>query len=448
MNKVYYNQADSRWANHPYNCNYPGYTDKSIKTSGCGVTCGAMIISSCREIITPDKMGDLSMANGYRLPGGTADAFFPFICEKWGLEIERIHSSYEAFNRCKNGWFVVMCAGPGLWTTGGHFILAVGTRGDEIQIFDPYLYANKFAMASRKGAGVKVEGTSCYVQIDKFKEYSNIQRLFAIKVSDEPLDEQIDATKGIVKYVKDKAGINIRNGRGENYNIIGVLDYGTQILEYDSLDNWSRIGSSMYIPSKALSDNDPKQVKTKLGKVISQTAVVYTKLEDLTNEDVITIYDEEDGWYRIGDNKWVLSENIKVIDDTIIHKLMRVKVNTYLNVRNGAGTQYNIIGRLDNGIEVFVYEEKGDWARIGTNEWVSKAYLVEVKENDIPNTVGQTRILAKVTNLYSNPDMTGTEYTYKANTEVTILQNVNKDVDKIYIPRTGRTAYCKITAYK
>ena len=80
MNKVYYNQADSRWANHPYTCNYPGYTNTTIKSSGCGVTCGAMVISSCREIITPDKMGDLAMANGFRVPGGTADSFFYYIC--------------------------------------------------------------------------------------------------------------------------------------------------------------------------------------------------------------------------------------------------------------------------------------------------------------------------------------------------------------------------------
>ena len=52
MNKVYYNQADPRWANHPYTA--PSYSNATVKSSGCGPTCGAMVISSCKETIYPD----------------------------------------------------------------------------------------------------------------------------------------------------------------------------------------------------------------------------------------------------------------------------------------------------------------------------------------------------------------------------------------------------------
>ena len=68
MSKVYYSQADPRWAYHPYTCDVDGYRDTTIKSSGCGVTCGAMVISSSRQIIYPDEMGDIAMANGYRVP--------------------------------------------------------------------------------------------------------------------------------------------------------------------------------------------------------------------------------------------------------------------------------------------------------------------------------------------------------------------------------------------
>lgn len=110
MSKTYYNQADPRWANHPYTA--PSYPNATVKSAGCGPTCGAMVISSCREIIYPDAMCDLSKANGFRVDGGTSDAFFPFICDRWGLEMEVIHSSYDALEKCKNGYFVIMCAGP------------------------------------------------------------------------------------------------------------------------------------------------------------------------------------------------------------------------------------------------------------------------------------------------------------------------------------------------
>ena len=64
MNKVYYNQADPRWANHSYTA--PSYPNATVKSSGCGPTCGAMIISSCKETIYPDAMCDLAKANGYK----------------------------------------------------------------------------------------------------------------------------------------------------------------------------------------------------------------------------------------------------------------------------------------------------------------------------------------------------------------------------------------------
>jgi len=51
---TYYSQADSRWANHKYSA----INDKSqtIKSSGCGPTCSAMVVSSIKGTITPDTI--------------------------------------------------------------------------------------------------------------------------------------------------------------------------------------------------------------------------------------------------------------------------------------------------------------------------------------------------------------------------------------------------------
>ena len=188
MNKVYYNQSDSRWGSHKYaSSQYPNGT---IKSSGCGPTCAAMIISSTKETIFPDVMGDLSLANGFRSSGGTSTRLFPFVCEKWGLPYEQIHSSYTALEKIKDGYFVVFLVSEGLWTTGGHFILGVGYDGDKIEIYDPYLYAGKFDTASRKGK-VELKGNSAWVQIDTFKQYSNVQWLLAVKVGKDVVDSKM-----------------------------------------------------------------------------------------------------------------------------------------------------------------------------------------------------------------------------------------------------------------
>lgn len=56
-------------------------------------------------------------------------------------------------------------------------------------------------------------------------------------------------------------------------------------------------------------------------------------------------------------------------------KTMTVKVNTRLNVRSGAGTNYRIVRQLKNGAKVNVIEQRSGWGRIGKGEWVSMNYL-------------------------------------------------------------------------
>lgn len=62
-------------------------------------------------------------------------------------------------------------------------------------------------------------------------------------------------------------------------------------------------------------------------------------------------------------------------------------------------------------------------------------------------TVGKTRKTKSCT-MYSNSNLTGKIYTYKANTTVTILQNVNSYIDRVKVNATGRYAYININNYK
>ena len=56
-------------------------------------------------------------------------------------------------------------------------------------------------------------------------------------------------------------------------------------------------------------------------------------------------------------------------------KVYVVRVNTYLNIRTGAGVRYPVVGKLKNGTKVTVSETKGTWGKIGDGEWVSMNYL-------------------------------------------------------------------------
>lgn len=56
-------------------------------------------------------------------------------------------------------------------------------------------------------------------------------------------------------------------------------------------------------------------------------------------------------------------------------KAYTVSVRTVLNVRTGAGTNFRIVKQLANGTKVTVSETKNGWGKIGTDQWVSMAYL-------------------------------------------------------------------------
>lgn len=393
--------------------------------------------------------------------GGTSDDFFPFICDKWGLEIERIHSSYDAFDKCKNGHFVVMCAGEGLWTTGGHFILAVGTRGDEIQIFDPYLYAGKFDTSSRRGAGVSVEGNSCYVQIDKFKQYSNIQRLWAINVGAQP---EPQPTPSGDRKIGDTVTINgVYTSSTSSKKLNPAVKTGTITYIAEGAPNPYLLdnGNIGWVNEDCIVGGDtpaPEPTPTyKTGVVTANSGLNvrsgpstgYGRVGGLSKGATVTIYEEQNGWYRIGDGQWVCSDYVSINGSTPAPApsttTKYVKVNSSLNVRSGPSTNYSVVGSLSNGTKVTVYEESNGWSRIGNGRWVSSQYLTSSGNS---GTAGQTRKLASTTTLYSNSNLTGTTYVYKPNTTVIIKANVSDSVDKIYVPATGRTAYCRNNVYR
>lgn len=127
-----------------------------------------------------------------------------------------------------------------------------------------------------------------------------------------------------------------------------------------------------------------------------------------------------------------------------------VKVSSRLNIRSGAGSNYNKVGSLQNGELVTVYEVNGNWSRIGNSRWVCSDYLsttAYLPQNvQKSNSTGQNRKI-KACALYSNSSLSGKRYTYKANTTVTILNNINSYIDKVKVKATGRIAYINTNNY-
>lgn len=390
MGKVYYNQADPRWASHPYPSQE--LPDATIKSGGCGVTCAAMVVSSSKEIVCPDTMGDIARENGFRPNGGTAWELFPYVAQRWGLEIREVRSSYEALQACRDGYFVVILCSAGLWTTGGHYILAVGARGDQIEIYDPYLYAGKFNSRGRQGK-VSVEGNSCFVQIDTFKQNSEAHAFFAYKINSDAQPSP-EPSAPASKYVNTQSkNLNVRNA--PNGDVIGSLPKGTQVLVYEESDGWSRIGDGKWVSSSYLADSVPSGNRT----------------------------------------------------------MHVINVSSHLNVRSAPGTNNDVVAHLSNDTEVVVDGEQNGWYHIisPANGWVSGDYVSDggsTGPNMDRGTVGKLKRFAYNTTIYERSNLSGKQWPYLPLTQVKILANINAGVDKVYVVKTGRVGYVNIGVYK
>lgn len=206
-------------------------------------------------------------------------------------------------------------------------------------------------------------------------------------------------TMNKVMYVTANSGLNVRSGVGTNYAIVGGLSKGTKVTVYEMSNGWARIGSGQWVSAQYLTDSTQSaQTKTMYVSANSGLNVRtgkgtnYRIIKALPKGTKVTVYEESNGWARIGDGQWVsaqyLSSNGSSSSST---KIMYVKANGGLNVRSGAGTNYSIVKALPNGTKVTVYEQKNGWSRIGSRQWVSSQYLTSTK----PTTVVTKKVNAK-----------------------------------------------------
>lgn len=271
---IYYSQADSRWGS----VLYTSHNDRSqtIKSSGCGPTSAAMVISASKGIITPPTVARLFVDNGYRTRNnGTAWAAWSFVADYFDFDFYKSTSSYSTMisylktDKNKDGvsdYFVVASCGYGLFTTGGHYIALMGDEGGKVKVYDPYLYYGKFTTSSRKNAGVKVSGTTAYVSESSFQKYANTKNFWiysndsgtAAKKEETTTKKDDSKAESTTKsmYVTASA-LNVRKGPGTNHSILDCLKNDTKVTVYETKSRWSRIGTGKWVSSKYLSTKKP-----------------------------------------------------------------------------------------------------------------------------------------------------------------------------------------------
>jgi len=138
----------------------PGYPSATIKSGGCGVCAAVNAVGALTGKSVPvSVMRDLAVSCGARVSGGTdMKKLTGQLCKTYGLKCIQSNSLAQLIAHLKDGG-VAICntAGRGMFSTGGHYVVALGFLGDRLCVADPGLYTGKYATARRRTA-VQVSG--------------------------------------------------------------------------------------------------------------------------------------------------------------------------------------------------------------------------------------------------------------------------------------------------
>ena len=176
----------------------------------------------------------------------------------------------------------------------------------------------------------------------------------------------------------------------------------------------------------AAADSDSTEKKP---EVISENATTTSDVADTkeTEEEKIP-YDvsvDEDGNYTFSFGDWEWSTEDMETDgaDATVNN----KVRSYLNLRSGSGTEYEIIGHLLPGEKVQVISEDGDWYQVVIPErtgYVYKDYVDMLKKEEESGTIDEEFLAMLLYLMMSSMNQTDTSLPLTPDGNLTLVDDI------------------------
>ena len=195
--------------------------------------------------------------------------------------------------------------------------------------------------------------------------------------------------------------------------------------------------------------NGKFDVSSRRGKTTVSGNTVYVSIENFrayANYQKFFCFKNDRTDIKENTTTTVVTNNTTSNVNTVNYQV-KITANGGLNIRAGASTSYSRVGGYAKGSIVTILAESNGFGKTDRG-WISLAYTSrDISTLNTVQTVGQTKKLTRASILYSNSNLTGYKYNYKANTTITILQNISSSVDKIRVNATGRIAYINNSNY-
>ena len=279
------------------------------------------------------------------------------------------------------------------------------------------------------------------------------------------------------------SSLNARSGASTSYSIKFVLHKGDKVNIITFSNGWYKIttdnNKTGWVSSKYVEVQNTTTIKYVSASSLNMRkgpSTSYSVITTLTKGKEVEVISEENGWAKINHNSKTGYVSSKYLSDEKPVKITIKYVNAdSLNVREGAGTSYKILGTYKKGQEVKVVSIDGDWAKIQYEDgyaYISNKYLVDKMPTDSENDNKDNNVVGNVIineNLnYSFDAMVDYEYKLsqqgynriKANLSTNnqnstkYLQATREDLSKYLNPQTfstnanGRLQFLKIDKYR
>ena len=394
---TYYSQADKRWANKFYTST--NNLNQTMKSSGCGPTAAAIVVSSSIGEILPPTMADLFVENGFRTANnGTAWSAFPFIANYFAFNSYNYTTSFNtAIDYLRKGYFVIVSCGNGLFTTNGHYVVLVGINENTISIYDTYMYDGKFDIPSRKGK-VSISGNTIYCSIENFRKYANYRAFWCYSNNDSSGNSSNSSSVNKYStgtYKVTASVLRVRSGPGTNYRVMTRIKRGNTYVIDKISGIWGHLSNGAgwicldYCNKLTTSGNPPKNYSLGIYVVATKSLPLririgpgtnYRTVSKLAKGSRVTINKINGSWGHLSNNKgWIyLGYCRKANSKNYSSGLYRVTASA-LRVRTGPGTNYRIKTRVYRNTRQKIDYTRKNWGHLSDGAgWICLDYCKKI----------------------------------------------------------------------
>lgn len=264
------------------------YGGNSVYNSACGPAslCNALRAAGIADVglLTMCK---LSVSCGARVDGGTdMAALLKAASEVYPIEWRSTSKNAELLAHLKAGGTAILHGGSAykLFSSGGHFVAAVGVYGKTVTVLDSYWYDGKYTSTTLRRDNVKVIakgviqtslGQCGKATIDRAPSYYLISR----------------------KTVRTTKRVNARAGAGVTKRKLGTIDKGAKLTVLDETKSW--IKTSVWIARRYCT---VKAGKAKTKAVINARASNSAEADNvgtIRKGVTMTVLEMTENWVRV-----------------------------------------------------------------------------------------------------------------------------------------------------